>query len=144
MNHRNSSFLRPLLLLILAIGPLQAQSVFACAMMDTVVHDDCCCDGHTTDDRCMNPHCDPAFEAGDAPCCEQAIEVGIDQEAGKNTPPVKSTEVRSGLDPPQALVSSFDGLFPSPPRLVDGVFRSLPAAGQSGSETYLVTQRLRI
>jgi hypothetical protein len=143
MNRRSPTFLRALLLLLLAIGPMQAQSVFACAMMDTVVHD-CCCEGHTAEDRCMNSDCDQAFGAGDTPCCEPAIEVGIDQEAGKNTPPVKSTEVRSGLDPPQALVSSFDGLSPSPPCLVDGVVHSLPAAGQSGSETYLVTQRLRI
>jgi len=143
MNHRNPSFLRALLLLILAIGPLQAQSVFACAMMETVVHHDCCCDGHTTGDHCTNSNCESTLEFGDAPCCERAIEVGIDQEAGQNTP-VKSAEVRSGLDPPQALISSFDALFPPYPRLTLGVFRYLPVAGQSGSETYLVTQRLRI
>jgi hypothetical protein len=143
MNHRNPLFLRALLLFLLAIGPLQAQSVFACAMMETVVHHDCCCDGHTTGDHCTNSNCESTLESGDAPCCERAIEVGIDREAGQNTP-VKSAEVRSGLDPPQALISSFDALFPPHPRLTLGVFHYLPVAGQSGSETYLVTQRLRI
>jgi len=144
MDRGNPTFLRALLLLLLAIGPLQAQSVFACAMMDTVVHDGCCCEGHETDDYCTNSNCESTLESGDFPCCERAIEVGIDPEAGQNTPPVKSTEVSSGLDPPQALISSFDALFPPHPRLIHGVFHCRPVAGQTGSETYLVTQRLRI
>jgi hypothetical protein len=139
MNRRNPAFLRALLLLLLAVGPLQAQSVFACVLMDTVVHDDCCCDDH-----CATSNCESTLESGDAPCCERAIEVGIDHEAGQKTPLVKSTEVRSGLDPPQVLISSFDAPFPPHPRLIHGVSHYLPTAGQTGSETYLVTQRLRI
>jgi hypothetical protein len=128
-------------MLVLALGPLQAQSVFACAMMDTVVYDDCCCDDH-----CATSNCESTLESGDAPCCERAIELGIDDEAGQKTPLVKSTdERRSGLDPPQVLISSVDAPFPSPPRLFHGVFHRLSnTAGQTGSETYLVTQRLRI
>jgi hypothetical protein len=52
--------------------------------------------------------------------------------------------VRSGLDPPQVLISSFDAPFPPHPRLIHGVSHYLPTAGQTGSEIYLVTQRLRI
>ena len=144
MNHRNPLFLRALLLFLLAIGPLQAQSVLACAMMETVVHHDCCCDGHTTGDHCTNSNCESTLGSGDAPCCERAIEVSVDQEAGQDTLIVKPTEVRSDVDPPQPLVSSFDALFPPHPLLIPSVFNRLPDAGQSGSDTYLITQRLRI
>jgi hypothetical protein len=143
MTLRNPSFLRALLLLILAIGPLQAQSVFACAMMDTVV-DDCCCDDHKSDDYCKDSACGSTLQSGDDPCCERSIEVHIDAEAAQNTSLVKLTDVRSDADPPQILVSSIDALSPSPPNLIHGNYRYLPVAGQSGSDTYLVTQRLRI
>jgi hypothetical protein len=143
MTRRNPSFLRALLLLILAIGPLQAQSVFACAMMDTVVQD-CCCDDHKSDDYCKDSTCESTLQSGDAPCCERSIEVRVDAEAAQNVPLVKLTDVRSDADPPQVLVSSLDALFPPPPSLIHGNYRCLPVAGQSGPDTYLVTQRLRI
>ena len=142
MKHRNPPFLRPLLLLIMAVGPLQAQSVLACAMMDTVVRHDCCCDDHKTDNHCTDPDCESTFETAHDPCCERSVEVGIDQESAQNIPLVKLTE--SGVDPPQSLVSSLDAQCPIHPRLIHGDYRYLPVAGQSGSETYLVTQRLRI
>jgi hypothetical protein len=132
-----------LLLLVLAVGPLQAQTVFACAMMDTVMHDECCCDDHKTDDDCAVSKCD-SLESSEVPCCERSVEVSVDQEAGQHAPLVKPPDIRSDVDPPPGLVTSFDALFPPQPFLAPRDFHFPTVAAQSGSDTYLVTQRLRI
>lgn len=144
MNHRDPLYLRALLLLLLAVGPLQAQTIYACAMMDMVVHDRCCCEAAKFEDDRANPDCNATLESSEKPCCERSVEVSVDQEAGQDTLTVKPAEVRSDVDPPQALVSSFDALFPPRPFPTRGVADRLPGTGQSGSDTYLLTQRLRI
>ena len=117
-------------------------------MMDTVILDDCCCDDHKPDqnakDKCKKSHCDSMLEPVDDPCCERSIEVGIDQEAVQTVPLTTLTDLRADIDPPQTLASSFDAVFPPNRCLIHGNSHYLPVAGQSGSDTYLVTQRLRI
>ncbi len=138
------SYLRPLLLLVLIIGPLQAQTVFACAMMDTVMHNACCCDDHKVDEDCVDSGCDAMLESSEGPCCERSVEVSVDEDTRQSTPIVKSVEVRSDVDPPPAIVVSLDVIATPQLIAVRGVFKPLPIPGQSGSDTYLITQRLRI
>lgn len=138
MNHRKSISLRALLLLLLAVGPLQAQSIFACAMMETVVEDSCCCGDHDGDPA---RH---AMQSGEDPCCERSVRVTVDNDAGQAAPAGKSTELRSNVDPPQPLVFSVDTLIPPQPTSEPGVRPLLPATVHSGSDTWLTTQRLRI
>lgn len=144
VNHRRPSGLRALLLLLLAAGPLQAQATYACAMMDTVVHDACCCEGPKVEDDCGNPGCDATLESGEGPCCERSVEVTVDQESGQDALTAKPTEVRSDVDPPPALVCSPDALFPPRPFPTRAFADRLAGTGQSGSDTWLLTQRLRI
>lgn len=144
MNRRNPLSLRALLLLLLAVGPLQAQAIYACAMMDTVVQERCCCDDQIVENDCANADCDAALSPGEDPCCERSVEVTVDQEAGQDTLTVKPAEVRSDVDPPQALICSFDAPFPSRPFLTQGLADRLPGSAESGSDTWLLTQRLRI
>lgn len=144
MRHRRPSGLRALLLLLLAAGPLQAQTIYACAMMDAVVHDACCCEGPRAEDDCGSPGCDATLESGEDPCCERSVEVIVDQEAGQDALTVKPTEVRSDVDPPPAIPFSSDALFPPSPIRTPGLVHRLSGTGQSGSDTWLLTQRLRI
>lgn len=144
MNPRKPSFARALLLLIVALGPLQAQTVLACAMMDVVVQDDCCCEDHDLNHGCESPDCGAALETREAPCCERSVEISADPDARQDGPIFKPVEVRSDADPPQALVSSFQARFT--PQAVPSTrgFHSAFAARRGGPETYLATQRLRI
>lgn len=133
-----------LLLLVLVVGPLQAQTVFACAMMDTVMHGECCCEDHEVNEDCLDSDGDATLEFSPGPCCERSVEVSIDEDARQDSPVVKPVEVRSDVDPPQAIITSSDALIPPQSVVAPGVFQPLPIAGQSGSRTYLITQRLRI
>lgn len=145
MNHRTPSFARVLLLLVaVAVGPLQAQTVFACAMMGTVMHDECCCDDHEATQGCTDSSCGAVLESSESPCCEQSVEIGIDDPASQENPIVKPVEVRSDGDPPQALISSCGADFIPPAVTATRRFDSASPADPGGSETYLVTQRLRI
>ena len=144
MSHRRSSSLRALLLLLLAAGPLQAQSVFACAMMDALIHDVCCCDDHNVVEGCVETSCGTTLEAREEPCCERSVEVTADPDSRQAAPVGKRTHVGSDADPPHALVSSIDALIAPQARLTPGVSEPPPAAASSGSDIWLTTQRLRI
>lgn len=142
MLRRKRPVIRPLLLvLILVIGPVHAQTLFACAMMDTVVHDTCCCDDH---EQCADSDCDGALETEREPCCEISLELSIDHGSDQTTRVSKPVEVRSDVDPPPAiLVAPHVDMHPY--RVVTVAYR--PATNtphQPGSQIYLVTQRLRI
>ena len=87
MNHRTPSFARVLLLLVaVAVGPLQAQTVFACAMMGTVMQDECCCDDHEATQGCTDSSCGAVLESSESPCCEQSVEIGIDDTSSQENP----------------------------------------------------------
>jgi hypothetical protein len=145
MNRPRPSYLRSVLLvLVLAVGPIQAQTMFACAMMDTVMHADCCCGDRAVHRGCVDSSCDAALESGRDPCCEQSVELGIDDDARQDSPVVNPAVVRSDVDPPQAIVASFDALVPAQSVQTPCVFQPYSDTGQSSSDIYLVTQRLRI
>lgn len=141
---RRRSF-RALLLLLTAVAPLQAQSMFACAMMDTVVLDPCCCDQHHTKHLdSVTPDPQLGLEACEDPCCERSVRVTVDQDPGQATPIVKSAESRSEIDPHQPIACAMDSLI-RPQRIVTPrLDHPFPAAGRSGSDTWLITGRLRI
>jgi len=126
--------------MVLLIGPLQAQSVFACEMMDEVMYGDCCCLILRSGEDCT----DGALNSKDQPCCKRSVEVSLDDEARLSSPIIKPFEVHSDEDPPTAIVASLD--FLEPPHTCVAVHDSilLPDVRDSGSDIYLLTQRLRI
>jgi hypothetical protein len=76
------TFIRPLLLaLLLVMGPVHAQVVFACAMMDMAVQGECDCCDHENGKACVDSDCDMAVDSGDGPCCEQSVEFSLDDDA---------------------------------------------------------------
>jgi hypothetical protein len=145
MTDKHPPSLRALLFLLLfVVGPLQAQSVFACPMMDKVVHGDCCCAGQNEDKDCVDATCDTALPVDPDPCCDQSVELSLDTDARLDTPLLKPVEVSSAVDPPVAiLVVYLDFLLPQAEALVP-VFSTPSEVSHSGTDTYLTTQRLRI
>lgn len=134
MKRRKPSFARALLLLVVAVGPLQAQSIFACGMMDTIVHDECCCGEHDSAE----------LASGESPCCEHSVEIGVDQEATQDASVAKPAKIDSDADPPRLPVFSSEILFAPEPLRAPPDFVTAPAAPPAASDTYLTTQRLRI
>jgi hypothetical protein len=136
MQNRNKPMFRAMLLsLLLIAGSVQAHVSYFCGMMDAVVHDDCCCDGMDSGDLSLT----------DAePCCDKSLSIGIESTMDQAQSVAKPVKFQSDVDPPPALelnaviwsrsaqVSSMPGHSPS---------RSRRGAG---SETYLITRRLRI
>jgi hypothetical protein len=141
MNPRRTSILRALLLLTVALGPLQAQAAFACAMMDTVVHDECCCGDHQPVDGCTDHDCDSKLDSATS-CCQGSIELGLDEDGAGEPAMVKPPE--SDADPPAALLVSSEVLFVPHLSPVPDEFSHRTPASASGSDTWLVTRRLRI
>lgn len=129
-----------LLTLLLALGPLQAQAAYACAMLDAVVHGDCCCGDAGPDDT------GKALDApvGGDPCCERSVGVTIDGLGSPDTPALHAGEVRSGLDPPDAAIAP-PVPFPTLARLAGPSRAALRgAATHTDTPLYLTTLRLRI
>lgn len=145
MTYKSPSSIRTLLLLLLfVIGPLQAQSVFACSMVNVVMHDACCCVGHSEDEDCADAECEGALPVNASPCCERSVELSLDNDARLDAPVLKPVEVRSTVDHPPAVITiQYDFLLSLPHALVP-VFSTSPEFSQSGTDTYLITQRLRI
>ena len=125
-----------LLALMLAVGSVQAHASYFCSMMDTVLHDDCCCADADIDE--MAP-------MGDSdPCCEKSIELGIDSTSDQMQTSIKPIKFESDVDPPDAFV------FIASLVLASQDIPSLSNANDArplhntGCATYLITQRLRI
>lgn len=145
MTSRNPLLARVLLLLgVLIVGPLQAQSVFACPMMDEVMHGACCCVGNKNDQDCVNADCDGAMDANTDPCCDRSVTISTDEEARQDAPIIKPVEVRSDVDPPTGIVATITEFDLLQRRVAFHVDLSTPDLYFSHSDTYLITQRLRI
>ena len=139
MNMSRRSVIRALLFLLL-VGPLQAQQVFVCGMMDVTFFDGCCCEDHN---NCSDADCSDAIATENSQCCEESVELTIDNEANEEVNVIKSVEIRSNVDPPLAIVSAIEQLV-EPIRFTENsnLYTSPPYS--SGSNTYLITKRLRI
>ena len=95
MLRRNKTFTRSMLLaLMLVLGSVQTHASYFCSMMDTVIHDDCCCADADIDDM--------AFMDGE-PCCEKSVELGIDTVSDQDQSSVKPIKFESDVDPPATI-----------------------------------------
>ena len=145
MYQRKPNFIRPLLLvLMLVIGPVHAQNVLTCAVMDMVMHSDCFCDGDKRDKACMDSSFDIAADSDDAPCCEHSVNLTSDEDARRANPIVKPTGVHADVDQSQTIVASFDVIESRRALAIPRVIQSVPTPSRSSSDIYLITQRLRI
>jgi hypothetical protein len=143
MNRHHRKFLQFVLILIAVVGPLQAQTLFACSMMNRVM-DECCCDNHQTGEDCVNSDCEAAVESSEGRCCERSVEVNVDEDARQDTQIVKPQEIRTDVDPPQAMIVPLDVIAAPQERAVLDIIRPRSVVRYFGSDTYLITQRLRI
>jgi hypothetical protein len=146
MDQRKRDFIRPLLLILtLVLGPVQAQIVLACPVMDTVMQNGCLHDDHDSSEECTNTVPGAAAESGDDPCCEQLVKISSDEDTGQAVPIVKPAEVHPpGAGHPQAIFTSFYIVEPPQPLELTGADQRAPSTVWSDSDTYLITQRLRI
>ena len=146
MNYRAVSFLLALLFLfMMTMGSLQAKTVFTCAMMDTDIFHECCCDGNRADRDCVDHNCNVMLGPNKGTCCDKSIEISIiADETRQNASFVKSNEIRSDVDPPQAIIANSLDILISLYPIVTSIVYSQPIASLSGSNIYLITQRLRI
>ena len=145
MHWHKHKFVRALLLaLLLVTGPLHAQIVTACAMMETAAHCECACCDHSEHKPCPEPGCDTAIDSGGEPCCQQSVELGFDDDGDQRTPGAKPAEMRTDADRPQIVVASLELVAAPHVVALRGDVQSLPPPGRDGSDIYLITQRLRI
>jgi len=149
--HNRSSSRVLLLLLILVVGPLQAQILYACAEIERaagMAHNVSDMDTHNTDlcnshEECINIDCNAAFDSSQGLCCEESSVISINQDLQQNIP-ILSLMVESDIDPPQTTDTTHDIFFQKQITSAFVVFSSFNLSGQSGSNTYLITRRLRI
>ncbi len=136
MLRRNKTFTRAVLLaLMLVLGSVQAHASYFCSMMDTVIHDGCCCADSDIDDM--------AFTDSE-PCCEKSVELGIDAASDQVQTSIKLIKFESDVDPPATITSAVE----LAPQFLDGAsifgVNNDGISYTAGSTTYLITQRLRL
>ena len=120
---------------MLVVGSVQAHVSYLCGMMDTVIHDDCCCVDSVADDMAL---------IDSEPCCDKAVELGIDVDSDQAQTSIKPIKFESDVDPPEALASAIELSLPLS-GTISASGASQPGTFQTaGSSTYLITQRLRI
>ncbi len=124
-----------LLALMLVLGSVQAHASYFCSMMDTVIHDDCCCADSDIDDM--------AFMDG-KPCCEKSVELGIDTTSDEAQTSIKPVKFESDVDPPTADLAGIDYSIECRRVVANLSFDQAETLHSAGSITYLITQRLRI
>lgn len=124
-----------LLALMLVLGSVQAHASYFCSMMDTIIHDDCCCADSDIDDM--------AFMDGE-PCCEKSVALGIDTVSDQAQSSFKPIKFESDVDPPFTIAAAVE-LSPKFPdtATLSGAHCDADFCA-TGSATYLITQRLRI
>lgn len=138
MHIHRRSFIQALVFLLL-VGPLQAQQIYSCGMMDAVFLDDCCCEDHN--------HCSESDSSDELTpknqCCEKSIQLTFNDDANSDVSIVKSVEVRSDVDPPaEVVIAEEQWEEPIPIKAIR--FHYIRLSDSQGSKTYLVTQRIRI
>ncbi len=133
---RNKTFIRSMLLaLMLVVGSVQAHASYFCSMMDTVIHDDCCCADSDIDEM--------AFTDSE-PCCEKSVELGIDAASDQVQTNIKLIKFESDVDPPTADFCAIDYSFELCHVVAISYVGQAEAIHSAGSTTYLITQRLRL
>ena len=132
----NKQFVRAILIgLMLVVGSVQAQVSYFCGMMDTVIHDDCCCGDSDVDEMIVSDG---------EPCCEKSVELAIDAATDQAQTKTKPVKFESDVDPPDTITSTVER---SLQYLDNASLSGVNHTGISytaGKATYLITQRLRI
>jgi len=128
---------------LLAVGPLQAQIVYACTIMGTVLQDRCCCDDA---EDCTARDCDDSYPSNqDDSCCVQTVILTND---GKVLQPVlpaeQKSEIKSDVDPPASTALYTELTIPLRVLAAGLIFSPSPDPMRAGTQTYLKTQRLRL
>ncbi len=117
------------------MGSVQAHVSYFCGIMETVVHDDCCCVDFDSDDMTL-------IEG--EPCCEKSVGLVVDASTDQGPTTAKPIKFQSDVDPPDTSV------FAVPLPLVSQEIPFVSSANyaetlhSTGSATYLITQRLRL
>jgi len=146
---RHRPLFRYLLLLMLAAGPLQAQTVLLCDMMEVPRQETCCCDEKAGPAReaepgqeCDRPPCNVAPRADAGGCCDSAVEMSYEPDAGPVV--AKPPSDRPDPNPSAPILIAYDLLVPPgpPERVPDS--RPATVVIPDGSNLYLRTERLRI
>ncbi len=133
---RNKIFTRSMLLaLMLVLGSVQAHASYFCSMMDTVIHDGCCCADSDIDDM--------AFTDSE-PCCEKLVELGVDAASDQVQTSIKPIKFESDVDPPAADFCAIGHSFELRHVIAISYLGQAKAIHSAGSTTYLITQRLRL
>lgn len=128
------------LIIMLLVGPLQAQQIFQCDIMDATFYDDCCCHDHN---NCADSDCDDTVVIREAPCCDISVELSLNDQTVDISNAIKSLEYRTGVDPPTQIILQQNNAL----QLNDTLsFQAYPKGliHHYGSNIYLITQRLRI
>ncbi len=136
MTQPKKQFVRAILIgLMLIVGSVQAHVSYFCGIMDTVIHDGCCCAGSDVDDVMLTQN---------EPCCEKSVELVIDTATDQAQTKAKPIKFASDVDPPDAIALSVElSLQSLDTASVSGVNHT-GIAFTAGSAIYLITQRLRI
>ncbi len=132
----NQQFVRAVLVgLMLIVGSVQAHDSYYCGIMETVIHDDCCCVDIDFDDM--------ALIEGE-PCCEKSVEFVVEAATDQAPTTAKTIKFQSDVDPPDTSV--FAVLLPLVSQEIPFVSSANYAETlhSTGSATYLITQRLRL
>lgn len=152
MYRYNKSLLRTsLLILMLSVGPLHAQILYACAQIEKAsalaIHNTSDASGHNADlcnahQSCVNVDCDNVLNSSQGQCCEKSAELTVSPDLQENIAAINLVEVESDVDPPKPI--SVKLAFLPKQTFIASVESPFIKAGQSGSDTYLITHRLRI
>ena len=136
MPRPNKQFVRAILIgLMLIVGSVQAHVSYYCGILETVIHDDCCCADSDLDD---------AMATESEPCCEKSVELlpdGAEDQARTTAKPVK---FESDVDPPEALAPEIGLSLPTLGATSISGVNDTGISHTPGSTTYLITQRLRL
>lgn len=133
------------LALLLAGGLIQAQTVFACTITGAQANTACCCEGENTSQNCHSSStCVDANNASQpTPCCTVSVQIPDHLTASVAAPDRHAVDLLDAPQPPPAL-----------PELLAVVIEldststltapDMSAPATVGSNTYLITHRLRL
>lgn len=128
-----------LLALLAVAGPLQAQLAYACNVMDSTVHGSCCCD---VEDQ--KPLAAPDRHSPEDPCCETSIELTVAEDPDRSTFSSSRAERPPDSDPLPGIALHPAAPIAEIPVRLSARITTPRVPCRVGTDTYLLTQRLRI
>lgn len=120
---------------------IQAQTLFACDLMDAPAKTECCCGEHMKDGCAMGGGCDFAHSGG---CCDVTVDVRSQELAATATTAAKRIVGLDAPQPPTAVLIAAEFSTVLPGTTDRPTLYVLPLSWSSGTRTYLLTNRFRI